>query len=225
MVSNMRAYRDGNRLVVVIENPSQDLEALVAGMLTGEIQGVKNLEAPKKMTKPDLKLDQMQELKPVQETKSAMETAAEAIPNAASPKKAKFVQRMEDSAQADASNSAVTETVQQPEQENPVVEKLEPEDCRAAEPTHYDKTAETEDSVQSVVDSDKQEDTTVSEPKSEEQTSEAPRIENVIRFLRVHRNAPKLMALLRKDFHTTDVEVVIRRSTQEQLRALADALS
>ena len=186
------------------------------------------------MTKPDLKLDQMQELKPVQETKSAMETAAEAIPNAASPKKAKFVQRMEDSAQANASNSAVTETPQQPapgktesentELENPASEKLEPERYQTAEPTHCDKTAETEDSVQAVVDSDKEE-ATVSEPKSEEQISEVPRIENVIRFLRVHRNAPKLIALMRKDYHTADVEVVIRKSTQEQLRALADALS
>ena len=62
-MTNMRAYRDGRRLVIVIEDPTKDLESLVAAMLTGEIKSVKDLDEPKKMARPEIDLKKMEEVK------------------------------------------------------------------------------------------------------------------------------------------------------------------
>lgn len=84
-MTNMRAYKDGGtRLVLVIENPTRDLESLVASLISGEIGAVKDLEKPKAMAKPSIDTRHMEEIKP-----SAKEECTPVGPSA--PKLPKFV--------------------------------------------------------------------------------------------------------------------------------------
>ena len=48
-MSNLRAYRDGDRLVLVVENPTRELEELVAGIISGQIISVKDLSSHAEM--------------------------------------------------------------------------------------------------------------------------------------------------------------------------------
>lgn len=95
MATNMRAYRDGNRMVLVIENPTQDLENLVAAMLTGEISSVKGLNEPKPMPKPKLDVKQMEEIKPVSRPNQTPTASVENAARQEEPRKAQFVKNLE----------------------------------------------------------------------------------------------------------------------------------
>lgn len=100
MASNMRAYRDGNRMVLVIENPTQDLEQLIAAMLTGEISSVKGLIEPKPMAKPKLDVRQMEEIKPAATPNPAVNAGGSNVARQEEPRKAQFVKNLEASRQA-----------------------------------------------------------------------------------------------------------------------------
>lgn len=90
MATNLRAYRDGNRLVLVIENPTKDLESVIGMLISGEINPVKDLAKPEPMAKPKLDIGNMQEVKP---EKPAAPSAPEKKQEL---KKAPFVRRLEE---------------------------------------------------------------------------------------------------------------------------------
>lgn len=99
MATNLRAYRDGNRLVVVIENPTKNLESLVASLLSGDINSVKDLGEPKPMAKPKVDIDHMEEVKPVK-TASIPVSKPQPAPVQTEPPKAPFVRKIEEAAAA-----------------------------------------------------------------------------------------------------------------------------
>ena len=99
MATNLRAYRDGNRLVVVIENPTKNLESLVASLLSGDINSVKDLGEPKPMAKPKVDVDHMEEVKPVK-TASTPVSKPQPVPVQTEPPKAPFVKKIEQAAAA-----------------------------------------------------------------------------------------------------------------------------
>lgn len=99
MATNLRAYRDGNRLVVVIENPTKNLESLVASLLSGDINSVKDLGEPKPMAKPKVDIDHMEEVKPVK-TASTPVSKPQPAPVQTEPPKAPFVRKIEEAAAA-----------------------------------------------------------------------------------------------------------------------------
>lgn len=99
MATNLRAYRDGNRLVVVIENPTKNLESLVASLLSGDINSVKDLAEPKPMAKPKVDIDHMEEVKPVK-TASTPVSKLQPAPVQTEPPKAPFVKKIEQAAAA-----------------------------------------------------------------------------------------------------------------------------
>ena len=99
MATNLRAYRDGNRLVVVIENPTKNLESLVASLLSGDINSVKDLGEPKPMAKPKVDIDHMEEVKPVK-TASTPVSKPQPTPVQTEPPKAPFVKKIEQAAAA-----------------------------------------------------------------------------------------------------------------------------
>ena len=99
MATNLRAYRDGNRLVVVIENPTKNLESLVASLLSGDINSVKDLGEPKPMAKPKVDVDHMEEVKPVK-TASTHVSKPQPAPVQTEPPKAPFVKKIEQAAAA-----------------------------------------------------------------------------------------------------------------------------
>lgn len=99
MATNLRAYRDGNRLVVVIENPTKNLESLVASLLSGDINSVKDLGEPKPMAKPKVDIDHMEEVKPVK-TASTPVSKPQPDPVQTEPPKAPFVKKIEQAAAA-----------------------------------------------------------------------------------------------------------------------------
>ena len=99
MATNLRAYRDGNRLVVVIENPTKNLESLVASLLSGDINSVKDLAEPKPMAKPKVDIDHMEEVKPVK-TASTPVSKPQPAPVQTEPPKAPFVRKIEEAAAA-----------------------------------------------------------------------------------------------------------------------------
>ena len=99
MATNLRAYRDGNRLVVVIENPTKNLESLVASLLSGEINSVKDLAEPKPMAKPKVDIDHMEEVKPVKTTSTPVSKPQPAPVQTEQPK-APFVKKIEEAAAA-----------------------------------------------------------------------------------------------------------------------------
>lgn len=99
MATNLRAYRDGNRLVVVIENPTKNLESLVASLLSGDINSVKDLAEPKPMAKPKVDIDHMEEVKPAK-TASTPVSKPQPAPVQTEPPKAPFVKKIEQAAAA-----------------------------------------------------------------------------------------------------------------------------
>lgn len=99
MATNLRAYRDGKRLVVVIENPTKNLESLVASLLSGDINSVKDLGEPKPMAKPKVDIDHMEEVKPVK-TASTPVSKPQPAPVQTEPPKAPFVRKIEEEAAA-----------------------------------------------------------------------------------------------------------------------------
>lgn len=117
MATNLRAYRDGNRLVVVIENPTKNLESLVASLLSGDINSVKDLAEPKPMAKPKVDIDHMEEVKPVK-TASTPVSKPQPAPVQTEPPKAPFVKKIEQAAAA--SKSAEEKKEAQPAATNSV---------------------------------------------------------------------------------------------------------
>jgi len=51
-MTNMKAYKDGNRLILVLENPDASLENLVKSFLMGIITPIEHLETPSPMAIP-----------------------------------------------------------------------------------------------------------------------------------------------------------------------------
>ena len=99
MATNLRAYKDGNRLVVVIENPTKNLESLVASLISGDINSVKDLGEPKPMAKPKVDVDHMEEVKP-EKAESATVSKPQPVPVQTEPPKAPFVKKIEQAAAA-----------------------------------------------------------------------------------------------------------------------------
>lgn len=113
MATNLRAYRDGNRLVLVIENPTKDLESIVGALISGEVNPVKDLTEPKPMAKPKVDVDKMQEVAPKPEVSPI---ATVATPVNQEHKKAPFVKKLEEqqaAAKADAERPVTTPVKQQ----------------------------------------------------------------------------------------------------------------
>ena len=113
MATNLRAYRDGNRLVLVIENPTKDLESIVGALISGEVNPVKDLTEPKPMAKPKVDVDKMQEVAPKPEVSPI---ATVATPVNQEHKKAPFVKKLEEqqaAAKADAERPVTTQVKQQ----------------------------------------------------------------------------------------------------------------
>lgn len=111
MATNLRAYRDGNRLVLVIENPTKDLESIVGALISGEVNPVKELTEPKPMAKPKVDVSQMQEIAPKPEVSQIA-----AVPVNQEHKKAPFVKKLEEqqaAAKADAERPVTTQVKQQ----------------------------------------------------------------------------------------------------------------
>lgn len=104
MATNLRAYRDGNRLVLVIENPTKDLESIVGSLISGEVNPVKDLTEPKPMAKPKVDISKMQEIPSKPETHSPVSNQE--------PKKAPFVRKLEEqqaAAKTDAGKPVTTQ--------------------------------------------------------------------------------------------------------------------
>lgn len=280
-MTNMRAYRDGRRLVIVIEDPTKDLESLVAAMLTGEIKSVKDLDEPKRMARPEIDLKKMEEVKP--ETKDV-------------PRKAAFVKKLEEET-AKTHESGRMERVQEkhvnpseaeevreeaePEEKAPVEARMErkPEnvvepakaeglvevvrtdptlEVKAMEEAHTDESAEkTVAPIEAKAETNEstsvhEEPEEISEKAdihvnaeaaiSEEHTMKdstrtmqenahheravlrEPPIESVIRFIQARSKTPKTLSILRKEYKTTDVNVVLKKLDERAIREFARSI-
>ena len=75
-MKNMRVYKDGRRLVIVLEDAGAEMEDYVKHMLEGDIQKVEHLAPPPQMAKPKLDLGKMQEIKPEGENMRQAQTQA-----------------------------------------------------------------------------------------------------------------------------------------------------
>lgn len=76
-MANMRAYEDGNRLIIVLENPETSIMQLVRMFLSSQLPGVEHLGEPPAMKPPALDYSEMPEITPEPST----------------PQKPKFVQK------------------------------------------------------------------------------------------------------------------------------------
>ena len=267
----MRAYRDGRRLVIVIEDPTKDLESLVAAMLTGEIKSVKDLDEPKRMARPEIDLKKMEEVKP--ETKDV-------------PRKAAFVKKLEEETikahesgrtervpEERVNNSEVEEVREEtgPEEKTPVETRIQVPPEKETRPMYSEQSAEkvrtketqkekmlnevhTEGSVENSeakfeAKAETTENTRVPEkpediPKkadihvnteaavpevrtmqgathNERATLKEPPIESVIRFIQARSKAPKTLSILRTQFRTTDVNIVLKKLDERAIREFA----
>ena len=62
-MENIRAYKDGNRLVMIIEDASSELESFIKDMLNGSVpKKVEHLSAPKPFSKPNIDTSKMIQL-------------------------------------------------------------------------------------------------------------------------------------------------------------------
>ena len=62
-MENIRAYKDGNRLVMIIEDASSELESFIKDMLNGSVpKKVEHLSAPKPFSKPNIDTSKMVQL-------------------------------------------------------------------------------------------------------------------------------------------------------------------
>lgn len=291
-MTNMRAYRDGKRLVIVIEDPTKDLESLVAAMLTGEIKSVKDLDEPKKMARPEIDLKKMEEVKP--ETKDV-------------PRKAAFVKKLEEETaktnesgrmervQEERVNPSEAEEVREeaePEEKAPVEARMErkPENAVEPEKTESPEEVRTEPEpkvkVMEEVHTDESAEKTVAPIEAKAETNEStsvheepeeisekadirinteaaiseertmkdsthtmpeadmipetrtmqenahheravlrePPIESVIRFIQARSKTPKTLSILRKEYKTTDVNVVLKKLDERAIREFARSI-
>lgn len=65
-MANMRAYEDGNRLIIVLENPETSLIQLVKSLLTNQVTCIEHLGEPPAMAPPALSFSELPEITPVQ---------------------------------------------------------------------------------------------------------------------------------------------------------------
>ena len=65
-MANMRAYEDGNRLIIVIENPETSLMQLVKSLLTNQVPCIEHLGEPPAMNPPELNISELPEITPAQ---------------------------------------------------------------------------------------------------------------------------------------------------------------
>lgn len=63
-MENIRAYKDGNRLVIVIEDTNLQLEEFIKGVIIGALKPVEHLEHPEPMAVPKLVTQDLQPLTP-----------------------------------------------------------------------------------------------------------------------------------------------------------------
>lgn len=138
MATNLRAYRDGNRLVLVIENPTKDLESIVGALISGEVNPVKDLTEPKPMAKPKVDLSQMQEIHAPEALKPEPETSElQPVPNKEH-KKAPFVRKLEEqqaAAKANAEKPVVATQVKPQMQQTRKLEMVEGMQTTAVKPS------------------------------------------------------------------------------------------
>ena len=280
-MTNMRAYRDGRRLVIVIEDPTKDLESLVAAMLTGEIKSVKDLDEPKRMARPEIDLKKMEEVKP--ETKDV-------------PRKAAFVKKLEEETarthesermervQEEHVNPSEAEEVREeaePEEKAPVEARMERKPENVVEPAKAEGLAEVvrtdpapEVKAMEEVHTDESAEKTVAPIEAKAETNEStlvheepeeisekadihvnaevaiseehtmkdstrtmqenahheravlrePPIESVIRFIQARSKTPKTLSILRKEYKTTDVNVVLKKLDERAIREFARSI-
>ena len=291
-MTNMRAYRDGRRLVIVIEDPTKDLESLVAAMLTGEIKSVKDLDEPKKMARPEIDLKKMEEVKP--EAKDMSRKAAFVKKLEEETARTHESERMECVQEEHVNPSEAEEVREETEQEEKalvearmekpenVVEAAKTEssaevvrtepasEVKAMEEVHTDESAE-KTVTQTEVKAETKESTPVhEEPEeisekadirinteaaiSEERTMQnsthtmpeahtipethamqenahheravlrEPPIESVIRFIQARSKTPKTLSILRKEYKTTDVNVVLKKLDERAIREFARSI-
>lgn len=124
MASMIRAYKDGQRMVLIIENPTRDLESLVASLISGEISAVKDLEAPKEMEKPSFDTKEMEEIK----TPYNKEETPAPVEISTTPKLPRFVANLkEKEEQRNTKVKAAEVNTQVEEPEKPVTSSKEPD--------------------------------------------------------------------------------------------------
>lgn len=68
-MENMRVFRDGNQIVIVLENASEALEQCVMSMVNGVVPEVTHLSAPRPMQPPKINTKAMTEVRPAVKAK------------------------------------------------------------------------------------------------------------------------------------------------------------
>ena len=291
-MTNMRAYRDGRRLVIVIEDPTKDLESLVAAMLTGEIKSVKDLDEPKKMARPEIDLKKMEEVKPetkdvprkaafvkkleeettrthesermerVQEERVNPSETEEVREEAKSEEKALVEARMEKpenvvEAAKTESSAEVVRTEPAPKEkvmeevhtnesaENGVAPIEAKAEIKESAPVHEDpkeisektdirvntEAAISEERTMQDSTHTMQEAHTIPETHTMQENAHheraalrEPPIESVIRFIQARSKTPKTLNILRKEYKTTDVNVVLKKLDERAIREFARSI-
>lgn len=70
---SMRAFKDGNQLVIVLENAGADMERMIMSMLHGDMTQATHLTPPAPIPKPSFDMTNMQELGPSKPAKFIQE--------------------------------------------------------------------------------------------------------------------------------------------------------
>lgn len=68
-MENMRVFRDGNQIVIVLENASEALEQCVISMVNGVVPEATHLSAPRPMQQPKVNTSTMTEVRPAAKAK------------------------------------------------------------------------------------------------------------------------------------------------------------
>lgn len=68
-MENMRVFRDGNQIVIVLENASEALEQCVISMVNGVVPETTHLSAPRPMKPPKIDTKTMAEVRPAAKAK------------------------------------------------------------------------------------------------------------------------------------------------------------
>lgn len=258
-MTNMRAYRDGKRLVIVIEDPTKDLESLVAAMLTGEIKSVKDLDEPKKMARPEIDLKKMKEVKQPEakdmprkaafvkkleeETAKIHEERTENVPEeCVNPSEVKEV-REETESEEKAPVETGMEHVDEPAERvvAPIDAKAETMESTPVheEPEEISEKADIHVNTEVAISECAMQNSTHTMPEtniiSEAHTMQEnahheraalrePPIESVIRFIQARSKTPKTLNILRKEYKTTDVNVVLKKLDERAIREFARSI-
>lgn len=68
-MENMRVFRDGNQIVIVLENASEALEQCVISMVNGVVPEATHLSTPRPMQQPKVNTNAMTEVRPAAKAK------------------------------------------------------------------------------------------------------------------------------------------------------------